>query len=121
MPRQVGVTVDLWLCSNFPLFCMQYRFFDLPAGSSSKSPIIPSTSSSAYLPQLGMDGEMVEPQHHRLVHSPLLPSSSALSQQLPQFPPLDSPQGSDIMIENGIVLEGPNPSVISLAPNNKQQ
>ncbi|KAF8794453.1 GATA-binding factor 5-A-like isoform X2 [Argiope bruennichi] len=89
-------------------------------GSSSKSPIIPS-SSSAYLPQLGMDSELAEAQHHRLVHSPLLPSSSALSQQLPQFPPLDSPQSSDIMLENGIVLEGPNPSVISLAPNNKQQ
>ncbi|GFY46199.1 erythroid transcription factor [Trichonephila inaurata madagascariensis] len=88
-------------------------------GSSSKSPITPSSSASSYLPQLGMDGELAEPQHHRLVHSPLLPSSSALSQQLPHFPPLDSPQSSDIMIENGIVLEA-NPSVISLAPNNKQ-
>lgn len=88
-------------------------------GSSSKSPIIPSSSTSSYLPQLSMDGDLAEPQHHRLVHSPLLPSSSALSQQLPHFPPLDSPQSNDIMIENGIVLEA-NPSVISLAPNNKQ-
>ncbi|GFS71067.1 erythroid transcription factor [Nephila pilipes] len=88
-------------------------------GSSSKSPLTASSSTSSYLPQLGMDGELVDPQHHRLVHSPLLPSSSALSQQLPHFPPLDSPQSSDIMIENGIVLEA-NPSVISLAPNNKQ-
>ncbi|GIY84544.1 transcription factor GATA-4 [Caerostris extrusa] len=88
-------------------------------GSSSKSPVIPSASTN-YLPQLGMENEMAEAQHHRLVHSPMLPSSTTLSQQLPQFPPLDSPQSSNIIVENGIVLEAANPSVISLAPNNKQ-
>ncbi|XP_035217705.1 transcription factor GATA-5-like [Stegodyphus dumicola] len=87
-------------------------------GSSSKSPSATSTSVSSaasYLPQGGMDGDLSDAQHHRLVQSPLLPSSTALSQQLPHFPPLDPPHGSEIILENGIVLE--HPSVISVAPN----
>ncbi|XP_054706669.1 transcription factor GATA-4-like [Uloborus diversus] len=88
--------------------------------SSTNGPNSKSSTSSSVNPYLSqsLDGTL-EHQGSDPRHSPLLPSSSTLSQQLPQFPPLDPPQGVDLMLENGIVLE-PHPSVISLAPNNSK-
>ncbi|KAG8183152.1 hypothetical protein JTE90_029510 [Oedothorax gibbosus] len=83
-------------------------------GSSNKSPLSqPSSSSGIYHHQMAEGGRL----------SPLLPSSAALSQQLPHFAPLDPHSPPEhIVLEHGLMLEtssGPS-SVISMAPNHKQ-